>query len=37
MKYFAAHPTVISVANADARPRWKPDSFFRRYASAGND
>jgi Zn-dependent M28 family amino/carboxypeptidase len=28
---------LISVANADARPQWKPDSFFRRYASeAGN-
>jgi Zn-dependent M28 family amino/carboxypeptidase len=25
---------LISVANADAAPRWKPDSFFRRYASA---
>jgi Zn-dependent M28 family amino/carboxypeptidase len=23
---------LISVANADARPQWKPDSFFRRYA-----
>jgi hypothetical protein len=23
---------LISVANADGRPRWKPDSFFRRYA-----
>jgi Zn-dependent M28 family amino/carboxypeptidase len=28
---------LISVANADAPPKWKPDSFFRRYASAGND
>jgi Zn-dependent M28 family amino/carboxypeptidase len=28
---------LISVANADARPAWKPDSFFRRYATeAGN-
>ena len=28
---------LISVANADARPEWKPDSFFRRYATeAGN-
>src|SRR6266446_5294368 len=28
---------LISVANADARPQWKPDSFFRRYATeAGN-
>jgi Zn-dependent M28 family amino/carboxypeptidase len=27
---------LISVANADAHPQWKPDSFFRRYAS-GND
>ena len=23
---------LVSVANADARPQWKPDSFFRRYA-----
>jgi hypothetical protein len=28
---------LVSTANADARPQWKPDSFFRRYASAGND
>ena len=28
---------LISVANTDARSEWKPDSFFRRYASAGND
>ena len=28
---------LISVANADSRPAWKPDSFFRRYATeAGN-
>ena len=27
---------LISVANTDARPKWKPDSFFRRYAT-GND
>jgi len=28
---------LISVANTDARPQWKPDSFFRRYATqAGN-
>jgi Zn-dependent M28 family amino/carboxypeptidase len=28
---------LISVADADARPQWKPDSFFRRYATeAGN-
>jgi Zn-dependent M28 family amino/carboxypeptidase len=27
---------LISVANADAHPQWKPDSFFRRYAT-GND
>ncbi len=28
---------LISVANADARPAWKPDSFFRRYATeSGN-
>jgi Peptidase family M28 len=24
---------LISVANTDARPEWKPDSFFRRYAT----
>src|SRR5258706_151866 len=24
---------LLEVANADARPAWKPDSFFRRYAS----
>src|ERR1700682_267590 len=23
---------LISIANTDARPHWKPDSFFRRYA-----
>jgi Zn-dependent M28 family amino/carboxypeptidase len=28
---------LIHVANADARPAWKPDSFFRRYATAGKD
>jgi Zn-dependent M28 family amino/carboxypeptidase len=28
---------LISVANTDAVPKWKPDSFFRRYASAGHD
>lgn len=27
---------LISVANADARPNWKPDSFFRRYATGGD-
>jgi Zn-dependent M28 family amino/carboxypeptidase len=27
---------LISVADIDARPQWKPDSFFRRYAT-GND
>src|SRR5579864_741645 len=27
---------LISVANADGRPAWRPDSFFRRYATAGN-
>jgi Zn-dependent M28 family amino/carboxypeptidase len=28
---------LTSVANTDARPSWKPDSFFRRYATqAGN-
>lgn len=26
------HGLLISVANADARPQWKPDSFFRRFA-----
>ena len=25
---------LVSVANADAHPKWKSDSFFRRYASA---
>ena len=25
---------LISVANSDARPNWKPDSFFRRYAAS---
>ena len=25
---------LISVANTDARPKWKPESFFRRYATA---
>ena len=25
---------LFAVANADARPAWKPDSFFRRYAAA---
>jgi Zn-dependent M28 family amino/carboxypeptidase len=24
---------LVEVANADARPRWKPESFFRRYES----
>ena len=28
---------MMQVANADARPAWKPDSFFRRYANAGQD
>jgi Zn-dependent M28 family amino/carboxypeptidase len=27
---------LVSVANADAPPQWKPDSFFRRYATGGN-
>jgi len=27
---------LISTANADARPQWKPDSFFRRYATAAD-
>ena len=26
---------LVSVANDDARPQWKPDSFFRRYAQGG--
>ena len=26
---------LISVANEDQRPQWKPDSFFRRYAAGG--
>ena len=26
---------LLEVANADARPAWKPDSFFRRYAAGG--
>ena len=25
---------LISIANTDARPHWKPDSFFRRYATS---
>jgi hypothetical protein len=24
---------LIDTANADARPEWKPNSFFRRYAT----
>jgi len=28
---------MIQVANADARPAWKADSFFRRYANTGQD
>jgi Zn-dependent M28 family amino/carboxypeptidase len=27
---------LVSIANAEAHPQWKPDSFFRRYAT-GND
>jgi Zn-dependent M28 family amino/carboxypeptidase len=27
---------VLNVANADRRPEWKPDSFFRRYAEAAS-
>ncbi len=27
---------LVVVANAGARPQWKPDSFFRRYATASN-
>ena len=26
---------LIAVANEDQRPQWKPDSFFRRYATGG--
>jgi Zn-dependent M28 family amino/carboxypeptidase len=29
-----ARRLMISVANSDARPQWKADSFFRRYVSA---
>jgi Zn-dependent M28 family amino/carboxypeptidase len=28
---------LLEVADADARPAWKPDSFFRRYASGGGN
>jgi hypothetical protein len=28
---------IIRVANAPARPAWKPDSFFRRYAAKQSD
>ena len=28
---------TAQVANTDAKPQWKADSFFRRFASAGND
>jgi len=28
---------LISVANTDARPQWKPDSFFRRYATEADN
>jgi len=28
---------LVSVANDEHRPQWKADSFFKRYASAGND
>jgi Zn-dependent M28 family amino/carboxypeptidase len=27
---------LISTANADTRPQWKPDSFFRRYATSSD-
>jgi Zn-dependent M28 family amino/carboxypeptidase len=27
---------LVSIADTEARPRWKPDSFFRRYATASN-
>jgi Zn-dependent M28 family amino/carboxypeptidase len=27
---------MVEVANSDARPEWKPDSFFRRYATEQN-
>jgi hypothetical protein len=27
---------MIAVANDPQRPQWKQDSFFRRYAQAGN-
>jgi Zn-dependent M28 family amino/carboxypeptidase len=28
---------LVSITDTPARPAWKPDSFFRRYASPGND
>jgi hypothetical protein len=27
---------LMDTTNSDARPRWNNDSFFRRYATAGN-
>ncbi|MGC1905175.1 MAG: M28 family metallopeptidase [Candidatus Acidiferrum sp.] len=27
---------LTEIADANARPQWKPDSFFRRYATSGN-
>jgi hypothetical protein len=27
---------LVSIADTEARPQWKPDSFFRRYATASN-
>jgi hypothetical protein len=27
---------LINIANGDHRPKWKPDSFFRRYAEPVN-
>ena len=28
---------LITTANTDAKPQWKQDSFFRRFAASGND
>jgi hypothetical protein len=27
---------LVDTTNAEARPQWNKDSFFRRYAAAGN-
>ena len=31
------HGLLLNVTNTGARPQWKPDSFFRRYATASNN